>query len=152
MFMAGLPKKYAKMGFKKGWAAYKKSKRSPARKATRTSRPRKVKNMARRRSYSRRRGGRKKTGIVGIARGGIYAAIPALTTYTDYNNLKDAGRSPGDAAQQAILSWAGISPSTKKFDTETLVGNWGPVAAWAAVDMVAGKFGVWRKMGRLLRF
>ena len=42
----GLPKKYAKMGFKKGWAAYKRSKRS-------TPAKRKVGNMAKRRSYRR---------------------------------------------------------------------------------------------------
>jgi hypothetical protein len=59
--MAGLPKKYAKMGFKKGWAAYKKSKRK-----TTTTRKRTVKRktaptkrrrstVARRRKYVRRK-------------------------------------------------------------------------------------------------
>jgi len=49
--MAGLPKKYAKMGFKRGWAAYKRSKRSrsPARRTTKN----KVVRTARKRSYRR---------------------------------------------------------------------------------------------------
>jgi hypothetical protein len=36
--MAGLPKKYAKMGFKKGWAAYKKTKGSKSKSTKRTTR------------------------------------------------------------------------------------------------------------------
>jgi len=56
--MAGLPKKYAKMGFKKGWAAYKRSKAAPRR---RTSKKKVVKMARRRRSYRR---------AVGRARGG----------------------------------------------------------------------------------
>jgi hypothetical protein len=49
--MAGLPKKYAKMGFKKGWAAYRRSK-SGGRKRTAS---RKARPMARRKRTSRRR-------------------------------------------------------------------------------------------------
>jgi len=36
--MAGLPKKYARMGFKKGWKAYKKTKSSSSRVNSRTKR------------------------------------------------------------------------------------------------------------------
>ena len=53
MARQGLPKKYAKMGFKKGWAAYKKTKstrRSPTRRRTTRNRG---KTMARRRTYRR---------------------------------------------------------------------------------------------------
>ena len=59
--MAGLPKKYAKMGFKKGWAAYKKAKRKSSttrRKPTKrkTAPKRRRSTVARRkRSYSRRK-------------------------------------------------------------------------------------------------
>jgi hypothetical protein len=51
MARKGLPKKYAKMGFKRGWAAYKRAKRTPTRK-TYTKRKRGV-YTARRRSYKR---------------------------------------------------------------------------------------------------
>jgi len=49
--MAGLPKKYAKMGFKKGWAEYKKLKTSKkSRKATKTRA--KVRTVAKRKKRS----------------------------------------------------------------------------------------------------
>lgn len=51
MARKGLPRKYAKMGFKRGWAAYKRTKRparaAPARRKTYRRKP----TMARRRSY-----------------------------------------------------------------------------------------------------
>jgi hypothetical protein len=65
--MAGLPKKYAKMGFKKGWREYKKTK---ARGRTRTARRvstipvrRRTRTMARRRT--RRRSSRKGMSVEG---------------------------------------------------------------------------------------
>jgi len=45
--MAGLPKKYAKMGFKKGWRAYKASKRTGVKRRRTYAKP------ARRRTYKR---------------------------------------------------------------------------------------------------
>jgi len=48
--MAGLPKKYAKMGFKKGWAMFKKSKKS----VKATKKTAKVKTMAKRKSTRRK--------------------------------------------------------------------------------------------------
>lgn len=48
MARKGLPRQYAKMGFKRGWAAYKKTKRNPVR-----SRP-----IVRGRTMARRRGRR----------------------------------------------------------------------------------------------
>lgn len=64
MARKGLPKKYAKMGFKKGWAAYKKTKRRPATRTRTTTRRRNTRGkrkMARRRKtyrrYSRRASG-----------------------------------------------------------------------------------------------
>jgi len=48
MARQGLPKKYAKMGFKKGWAAYKKAKRRPVKRTY--TKPKQVRKVARRRS------------------------------------------------------------------------------------------------------
>jgi len=51
--MAGLPKKYAKMGFKRGWAAYKRARGTTTRRRRTTRRtPRRA--YARRRTYSRK--------------------------------------------------------------------------------------------------
>lgn len=62
--MPGLPKKYAKMGFKKGWAAFKRSKR------TRRTSSRKVSKTAsrRRRAYRRvkKYAGRAQSPIIGF--------------------------------------------------------------------------------------
>jgi hypothetical protein len=65
MARKGLPKKYAKMGFKKGWRAYKASKRkrrsptrkrAPARRRTRAAPKRRVRRVARRKKRARSRG------------------------------------------------------------------------------------------------
>jgi len=53
--MAGLPKKYAKMGFKRGWAAYKRARGRTTRRR-RTTRRKPIKTYARRRrSYTPKR-------------------------------------------------------------------------------------------------
>jgi len=57
--MAGLPKRYAKMGFKKGWKAFKRAKKSYSKPKRRTAtrkrkKRRKVRTMARRKKYKRR--------------------------------------------------------------------------------------------------
>jgi len=51
--MAGLPKKYAKMGFKRGWAAYKRARGTTRRR--RTTRRKPVRTYARRRTYAPRK-------------------------------------------------------------------------------------------------
>jgi len=53
--MAGLPRKYAKMGFKRGWAAYNRSKKPRRKSKSRTQ----VKHMARRKRFSFRKAYRK---------------------------------------------------------------------------------------------
>ena len=50
--MAGLPRKYAKMGFKKGWAAYRKKRKAPKTSKKRTAK--KASPMVRRRGRARR--------------------------------------------------------------------------------------------------
>lgn len=65
--MAGLPKKYAKMGFKRGWAAFKRSRSSS------NSRKRTTKKMAKRRSIRRSTGGLKPTQV--LIGGGLYGAV-----------------------------------------------------------------------------
>ena len=76
MARKGLPKKYARMGFKRGWAAYKRAQRKPARKRTarrKTTKKRRY-NMARRKKYYRRArygGGKYKPMIDGLLAGAI---------------------------------------------------------------------------------
>ena len=67
MARKGLPKKYAKMGFAKGWKAYRASKRSRSKTKT------KPRTMAKKRTYSRRRGSSTKK-FSDLLIGGIGAA------------------------------------------------------------------------------
>jgi hypothetical protein len=73
--MTGLPKKYARMGFKRGWAAFNKTKRKTRKTKT------KVYTMARRKHYSKRRSYKRSSGmgfgnagkvLIGSALAGIY--------------------------------------------------------------------------------
>jgi hypothetical protein len=82
MARSGLPKKYAKMGFKKGWRAYKASKRKPRRRrvakvARRRRRRKKPKRRYRRKigakAYARRR---KPMGLLGKAGLFVGAVFP----------------------------------------------------------------------------
>jgi len=89
MAKKGLPKKYAKMGFKRGWAAYKKSKRTTTRRTYARPTKRKVRPMARRRSYKRtyRRarsfGGGMKPVIDGLMVGAAAGFLRGKVPYAD---------------------------------------------------------------------
>lgn len=76
--MAGLPKKYAKMGFEKGWRAFKASKKK--RKKNPSSKKKVRRKMARRR-YTRKRRRRKFTlplaPVLGLA-AGMAPAVPKI--------------------------------------------------------------------------
>jgi hypothetical protein len=60
--LAGLPKKYAKMGFKRGWAAYNRSHKRTRKSKSRTQ----VKYMARRRKGGFRKKYRRHSGSMGF--------------------------------------------------------------------------------------
>lgn len=96
--MPGLPRKYAKMGFAKGWRAYKASKRkaSPAPKTR--SAPRSVKPTATRRSRARKFIARRRH-VVPLADG--LTAIYTLDGGTDGNIGAAAGHVIGTIAGQS---------------------------------------------------
>jgi len=107
--MPGLPKKYARMGFKKGWKAFKASKKTIKRKT------RKVRNMPRRKRRRRRRVfraiRRRKPKIpleVAIALG----AIPFTPSWTGAKSLVgDAqARDFEGLARQLKCGFLGFSP------------------------------------------
>lgn len=121
--MAGLPKKYAQMGFKKGWAAFKRSKGTTKRKTT------KVIQTAKRKSYSRRVAtrsrrksgmtnrllqidiGRKVTaGVYGAARGYLNAINPLNKVLGGYGAYSD--EIAMFVAAQGIKA---LVPSSKKY-------------------------------------
>lgn len=145
--MAGLPKKYAKMGFKKGWAAYRRSKGS--RKASRTSRPRTVKRMARRRSYRgrKRASGSRKFNPWKLMKGIVYTGAIAAPAYEGYKQL--GGGSAG--AIGVAKSMAFVDAQTNQFSLAAGAQMWTPVAAVAVVDFVTTKLPIQRIIGRGVR-
>lgn len=94
----------------------------------------------------------KKPSIVSLARGGIYAAsviVPAKVAYDQILN----GPAGGDkmvALQKTVKAFAGINGSTDQFDWEVVKQMYTPVVVWSVVDMLASRFGVWRKMSKLI--
>jgi len=69
--MAGLPKKYAKMGFKKGWKAYRAKKKSSSRKRASSARTRSKKTMAKKKTRRRTRRSSQWTPVLGAAAYGM---------------------------------------------------------------------------------
>jgi len=124
MARKGLPSKYAKMGFKKGWREYKKTKRSPVKRTT----TRRSKPMARRRSYrkiyrrARGGGGKYKPIIDGLLAGaggalaskyvgniGHPAATLGVGFFRNNNVLKTEGaRELGAIAIQQFLGGGSV--------------------------------------------
>lgn len=161
--MAGLPKKYAKLGFKKGWAAYKKTsgyrtkavrsyeKTKEGRrtrrafsglKAYRTSRPRKAKTMARRRDYGRKRGGSRKFSMWGLLKGAVYTGAIVVPIYGSY---KASGG--GAAGAEAVMREACFHDSAG-WNLGNGLKIWGPVGALAVIDFVTTKIPIQRQISR----
>jgi hypothetical protein len=96
--MAGLPKKYAKMGFKKGWRAYKASKKSSSKKRSATARrARPAKTRRRTMARKRKRSTRRKSMFSGVA-GKVAGAL-----------LYGAIRSPVSNALKSVPVVGGLS-------------------------------------------
>jgi hypothetical protein len=130
MARKGLPKKYAKMGFKKGWAAYKRSKRgrkrkSPARKKTYrrkrayTAPKRRRKTMARR----RKKGGSRRRSIrIGTALTIGTVALPAVTPIID--EAMKGGNEYAKAAQTGLTNAAAAIPAALSVAVMTYVARY----------------------------
>jgi len=88
-----LPKKYAKMGFKRGWTAYKKARRTPTRTRATPVKRRSKTTMARRRSYRKYTRRVKSTLMNKSFIDGVLSvgAKKVLSTFIGSNPLYDAG-------------------------------------------------------------
>lgn len=140
--MTGLPKKYAKMGFAKGWRAYKASKRAAkgSRKYTSTV-PR-----------SNSGGHRMKKSGFQMVKGAAYAASLALPGIASYQNYKTYVYN-GDAKASAIAAgkaYMGIDATTGKFSTAIAVQMYTPVAVVLAADVITSKTGLQRRIAKAL--
>lgn len=119
--MAGLPKKYAKMGFKKGWKAYKASKKGTKTKAkSKKSRSRpKAKGGNRRMG---KKGGFNTQKIFKLVRIGALA-LPAVARMTD-NRVSMEGR-----VRNALKAYTGYDIANKSFRLQDAAEGWMPFVA-----------------------
>lgn len=122
--MTGLPKKYAKMGFKKGWAAYRKAQKSrkPSSNKSRTKIGGKT-NMSKRSGFNTQK-------IFKIARMAALVA-PAATTLmsTGFN---------AEGAAQVMQKYTGIRPGAP-FRFDKLVEGYLPFLATSAITYAIPK-------------
>lgn len=126
--MAGLPKKYAKMGFKEGWKAYKKAKRSRSRPKSRSTRnPGGAKRMA--------KGFLNAQTLMKFVRIGALAA-PAATA------ILEPGRPLDYKLKNALRMYTGFNVNDGSFDWSWLVRGWTPylasVLATYGIPKIAG--------------
>lgn len=91
-----------------------------------------------------------KPSIVSMARGGMYVATLALPLKTAYDQFIGIGMSPSEAATHAVKAMGGIDYETNTFSMDVLKQMYTPIVAWTIIDTIASKFGVWRRMGRLI--
>ena len=137
----GLPKKYAKMGFKRGWRAYKAAKgrgRTKRRKAS-TRRPRASKRRVRR--TVKRKGG-------SMGRRYHIAPILGLAAYPVSTALAGwQSGAPWDQTVSAIASgYVGYDMSTGEFRTDRMALNYGAIFAGWGISWLAGKLGLNKKL------
>ena len=91
-----------------------------------------------------------KPSIVSMARGGVYAAAVALPGVGVYKEQIAAGATQTEALETTMKAYAGIRVSSGEFDWEVAKRMYMPIVAWSVIDIAASKFGVWRRMGRLI--
>ena len=130
--MAGLPKKYAKMGFKKGWEAYKALKNKAPKATKRKTATKKVYGtMAKKRSYKKSKKATSKNMMGGFLGKVITKALPIAYGY----------------AREPLSDWLAKSPLGKalpnfgKYGDEAtlLMLNYGATALGARKNVYARK-------------
>jgi len=128
MARKGLPKKYAKMGFKKGWKAYKASKRGRRRSPTkRRAAPRRRRTYTapkrRRKTMARRKKGRtgRKTVRMGTALTIGTVALPMAAPIID--EAMSGGSNYAGAAQQGLQNAAAAIPAALSIAVMTYVAR-----------------------------
>lgn len=143
MVRRGLPKTYAKMGFKKGWKAYKASGESKSKPKTKVKR-----KVARRRTYRKKR--RRRTKTIPLAPiGGLVAsvAMPSGFGHSSPLSLAQSGQY-GEAVKSWFTSMTGYSAWTGKFNPMEAKGLHALLIG-VMVHKVAGWLGVNRTFSNL---
>lgn len=82
-----------------------------------------------------------------MLRGGMYIGTYAAPGVDAYMKKTAAGQDPLTAAANVAKNYAGFRDDGT-FHIEKIVEMAGPGMAWTALDTIASRFGVWRKMSR----
>lgn len=143
--MPGLPKKYAKMGFKKGWKAFKATKRKT--KAKRKSGNPKKKITKKRKNNPKKKnnpGGRTTPKGPDLSSPSAIAKMYALAG-AGINNGMAAAKDPNNAeifAKNALANYTGFNLNTNQIEAAELTRGWGGVTN----DIL------WRKFAKAMGF
>jgi len=124
----GLPKKYARMGFKKGWRAFKASKRSTQRK--RTTRTGAVRKTARR-AFVRKSNPKRRNMRKSIPHPSITGMASGLAIASYLNSGRSIGREGGTKMTEGVIK--DITDGQLGVAFNTLAGN--------AIDMIGSDTG-----------
>lgn len=140
MARQGLPKKYAKMGFKKGWREYKKSKRKSGTKRRTYTKPRKTRKTRRkRRTVTKKKrnnsGGRGMRLHIGALAG---ALVPSIVDLAD----GIAGGDPMGGALEVAKGWTGYDATTGEWDMGKPMVYYGSAIAGIIATKLAAKLGI----------
>jgi len=101
--------------------------------------------MARRRSYGRKRAGRRnKFSMWKMAKGVMYTGAVALPVYQAYNQLGGGANGATGAVKAACF----IDPATGNFSFAHGAQIWTPVAILAVVDFATTKLPIQQKISR----
>lgn len=122
--MAGLPRKYAKMGFAKGWKAYKASKRksirSPARKTAKRATSKRGPVVAKRKVTRKKSPGRKIVRRVTSSK--LYGSAKGITGKATTLAINTAIGVGGAAGSAAVINMLPIADPKMKALTQLLSG------------------------------
>lgn len=136
--MSGLPKKYAKMGFAKGWKAYKQIH------GKKRARPgNKIKGA----NHMSKKG--TKLNGMNLIKAGAYTAAVALPVYTSYKQLIALGQDRNTALANAGKTLVGIDWHTDELSYAVAAQAYGPVCAVLLVDWATSRLGLQRRIARV---
>ena len=135
--MSGLPKKYAKLGFAKGWKAYKASKKSHKSKASPAS--------------SKPRGNRMtKWNMFNAVKGGVYVASVAIPGYVAYNQLKGLGQDTKTALMNTGKAYLCLGWNDNKLRLDVATAMYAPLAIVTVADVITQKTGIQARFKRAI--
>lgn len=139
-----MPKKYAKMGFKKGWAAYRKT--TAGRRKTTKSRAKSTRSPPRRRNYNmaRKKGYRRsrKEKIPLATVGGLFLTGKSIYDYYKFTSAR-TDLTDEQKMNAYVAKLIGYNANSGEMEWNALISTWGPAIGGKLIsDYVGGPKGL----------